>query len=313
MNGYFKWGLIFALLAAGFLSLYLRASLLTTILRFLRRTSADMAEKDRRLLLENRRALQEIERKNTLWQRIGRTLEYSGLRRRFPRLTPTRFLAGNLVLTGICIAGGSALFGFLPGLIAATGLLAIEEFALILARAGAQRRVDENLLKFLDFLGNYNLTGGELAGILGQISRYLDEPLHSALEECEAESRLTGDVGTAVLAMGERIEHPQFKSFVRNLEMTTRYSTDFAPLVADSRRSMRNYLSRARERKGMLREALINMVLLLLMSAVVLIVVAGLIETPLSVMLSDPVGKIGLAVVGGILLIFTAQALSVNG
>ena len=132
---------------------------------------------------------------------------------------------------------------------------------------------NENLLKCLNFLGNYSLTAGEITMILGQVSRYVEEPLKGALEECAYEAQTTGDSSLALLSMAERIEHPKIKELARNLEISIRYMADLTTLVDSSRRSAREYLRMEEERKGMLREAGINMALLLGMSVFALLTV----------------------------------------
>ena len=175
------------------------------------------------------------------------------------------------------------------------------------------KMTDEELPKLLDFLGNYSLTSGELMSIFSQISRYLKEPLRSALEECEAESRITGDMNMALISMAERIEHPQFKQLVRNLEITARYSADFKALVADSRRSMREYLSQNRDRKGMLREAGINMGLLLIMSVIVLLIVNLLIGGGVTeILFTTFVGRCAIGGMVFILILFMSQVFKLN-
>lgn len=55
-----------------------------------------------------------------------------------------------------------------------------------------------------EFLGNYSLTAGEITSVLGQVSKYMEEPLRSAMEECAYEAQITGDHSTALLTMAER-------------------------------------------------------------------------------------------------------------
>ena len=114
--------------------------------------------------------------------------------------------------------------------------------------------------------------------VLGQVSRYVEEPLKGALEECAYEAQTTGDSSLALLSMAERIEHPKIKELARNLEISIRYMADLTTLVDSSRRSAREYLRMEEERKGMLREAGINMALLLGMSVFALLTVDRLID-----------------------------------
>lgn len=140
------------------------------------------------------------------------------------------------------------------------------------------RSVNEDLLKCLNFLGNYSLTAGEITSVLGQVSKYMEEPLRSAMEECAYEAQITGDHSTALLTMAEKVEHPKFKELARNLEISIRYMADLTTLVDSSRRSVREYLRTEEERKGMLREAAINMGLLAAMSIFALLTVDRLID-----------------------------------
>ena len=312
MSRYFEWGAVFVCLTVGFAAMFYAAVTNRTWEKVLLVTRRNMDRREKEELLEKRKLLQQQQKKKSLWTALDRQIDYSGLRRRLPGLGATGLFALNLVLAAALFGILTALAGFLPGLAGVAGMVLLEGFGFLLARQKNLRSVNEDLMKFLDFLGNYNITGGELGSILGQISRYLNQPLRGALEECEAESRLTGDVGMAVLSMGEKIEHPQFKQLARNLELTSRYSTDFAPLVMDSRRSMREYLRQNQDRKGMLREAAINMLLLLIMSAVVLVVVAGLVGSDVPSLLATLPGRIALGVVCGILLLFGRQAMLMN-
>lgn len=103
--------------------------------------------------------------------------------------------------------------------------------------------------------------------------------MKSALDACCYEAATTGDVGMALLAMAERIEHPKFKELARNMEVSVRYCADFSVLVNSSRRSLREYLRVAQERRGMLREGAINLALLAGMSVIVLLIVGSFTES----------------------------------
>ena len=128
------------------------------------------------------------------------------------------------------------------------------------------------------------------------------------MDECYIEARTTGDVGLALLSMAEKIEHTKFKELVQNIEISGRYCADFKVLVTSSRRSVREYLRMGEERKGMLREAVINMILLLLMSGVVLLSVEGLLGVSVGTLLFDSLpGKLALSVIAIIVLLFGRQ------
>ncbi len=313
MNEYIKWAMILALLLLGNLVLMEYIGVQRRIRETLRQTREDMEESNRRHLLEKRKRLRELEEGRSLWGELHHTLEYSGLRRRF-HLTVEKWIAWNIVVVVVGMFLGRTMIGGLAGILAGGGLpLLAEELCIRFARSSNLKRVGENLPKFMDFLGNYSVTGGELGGILGQISVYLEDPLRSVLEECETECRLSGDISTSLLSMAEKVEHPQFQQLVRNMEITARYSTDFGSLVTDSRRSMREYLRQGSERRSLMREAGINMVLLTLMSLVVLLIVGALIGSSLGEILwGNPVGKCAIGVFLWVLFCFGRQIFLLN-
>ena len=59
--------------------------------------------------------------------------------------------------------------------------MAVEMILLNTFRFLEYRSVNDNILKCLNFLGNYSLTAGEITGVLGQVSKYMEEPLKGVL------------------------------------------------------------------------------------------------------------------------------------
>ena len=313
MTRYFEYGAIFALLFAGLLMLLYRVEFLKNLRNALIRARISIDEQDRQTKVLRRKNLRDFEKKNTLWLSIEKQIEYSGLRLRLPSFSAGKLIVINVVVTGLLYWIAMVLFGLPAALLVPVIFLFAEFMLLEILKSRNLKMTDEELPKLLDFLGNYSLTSGELMSIFSQISRYLKEPLRSALEECEAESRITGDMNMALISMAERIEHPQFKQLVRNLEITARYSADFKALVADSRRSMREYLSQNRDRKGMLREAGINMGLLLIMSVIVLLIVNLLIGGGVTeILFTTFVGRCAIGGMVFILILFMSQVFKLN-
>jgi len=305
---------IFVGLFIGFLLLFQRMKWLEMFRQLLKQTRASMDEATRQRMLHSRKILLNLQQEKSLWMSMERQLQYSGLRRRFPFLTAERWLVGNLVGVAVLIA---ILQFLLPdwkwSLLIVLFVLGLEGILFAFLKADAMRSVERNLLKFLDFLGNYSVTAGEVTGIFKQVSRYMEEPLKSALDECCFEAQTTGDVEMALLSMAEKIEHPQWKELIRNVEINIRYSADFSALVNSSRRSVREYLKAGGERKNMLREALVNMVLLLIMSVVILLTVDGLVEQSIwQIVFFTLPGRICFGVLVLIFLLFARQIYKLN-
>lgn len=304
---------IFVMLLMGFLMLFRKNRLYERLEQLLKRTQLEMDERTRKRSLEDRKKLMQLQSRHTWWNAMERELNYTGIRLRFPNLTVELWIVCNLA-AGACLA--ALLFSQASLLTGCVGLFAffgVEKVIFRWMRTANLKKVNGHLMKLLDFLGNYSITAGEITGILQQVSRYMEEPLKGALESCCYEAQLTGDTGLALLSMAEKIEHPKFKELARNMEVSIRYCADLTALVTGSKRSLREYLRVTQERKGMLQEALINMVLLLVLSLVILAAVGSLVQVPIAQLLLESLpGRVGLCILGVICVLFVGQFRRVN-
>lgn len=304
---------VLILFFVGWLLLFRRIRWLETVSRMMRLTREGMDEAARRRLLENRRKLLTLQKDHSIWYKLEQELNYSGLRQKIPFLTAELWVSGNVLLAALLTGLLAACVGWLGIPVGMIGFLGTEYLFLAACKARAMHSVNNNLLKFLDFLGNYSITAGELTGIFAQVSKYVDEPMRTVLEQCSFEAQTTGDASLALMSMGEKIEHPKFKELVRNMEISVRYCADFTLLVNNSRKNIREYLRAGEERRGLIREAMINMALLLVMAVVALIVVDGLIAGSvwLLLVMTWP-GRTAIGIVLFILILFAGKVFRLN-
>lgn len=263
---------------------------------------------------DNRRSMLLLKRPKGFLHHLEQMLLYSGLTRKFRFLTPEIYIAGNLFIAALIYflftIAGCAWWMSLGAILVFEVSVYLLQNLLVLRNYNA---VDENLLKFLDFLGNYSITSGEVTAILSQISGYLEEPLKSVLEECYYEAQTSGDTSIALLSMAEKIQHPKFKELVRNLEISMRYSADFTILVNQSRKSIREHMRMRQERKALANEAWVNILILGVMTLVILKSVEALIGVPIEEMLLQTwVGRGCLAGIVVILFLFYKQVRKID-
>lgn len=274
----------------------------------------NMEEAASKRAADNRKGILLLSKPKGRLHGLEQNLLYSGLTGRFPFLTPEIYIVGNILGAAVLYFLFGTLSGsWWPGVVAILVWEAILYFLqnfLIIRNFNA---TDEGLLKFLDFLGNYSLTSGEVTTVLRQVSGYLEEPLKKVLEECYYEAQMTGDTSIALLSMAEKIQHPKFKELVRNLEISMRYSADFKVLVSQSRRSVREYMRMRQERKALASEAWVNIIILGIMTLVILRAVESLIGVPIEEILFQTwVGKGCLVGICFILLLFYNQIRSID-
>lgn len=305
--------LIFTCLFVGFLLLFRWFRWLEIIRTLMKQTRETIDEAARQRMLQSRRSLLQMERELSFWLSVERELHYTGLKRSFPWLTAEKWVVGNLLLVSLTFVISQMLLPkWWMACICCVLVLCAEWGIMLFMKLRMVQMVERNLLKFLDFLGNYSITSGEITSVFKQVARYMEEPLSSVLDECCYEAQTTGDVGMALLSMSEKIEHPQFKELVKNLEISIRYLAELRTVVHSSRRTLREYQKMNGERKNMLREAGINMMLLLVLSGFVLITVDGLVEVSVwQVLLFSLPGRLALLGLIIIFCMFGAQLYSI--
>lgn len=301
--------MILLLLLSGFMILFVWMASESLIRKLMHTTYTSVVAAARKRDYENRRQLGMYESRNGFLDGIERRLIYTGLAGRFRLMTPQLWLILNLAACAIVYFITLLISGSFPGaLLAIVTVQMVRYFAEGLMMSRNYRAVNDNLMKFLDFLGNYSITAGEVTGIFNQISKYMEEPLRRVLDECYYEAQVSGDSSTALLAMAEKIEHPRFKELVRNIEISARYSADFTMLVQNSRRAIREHMRTRQERRSLVNEALINMLLLAVMSVAILFAVEQLTGISMQQMIFYTLpGRICLAVIAIILLLFYLQ------
>ena len=302
---------VFILLLAGFYGLMEGLRTTENIKKTAGLLSRRLDEKGRENALRKREAIRMRADRDGLWSRIDKALVYSGIVRVLPGLTTERLIALMSTACALIFISAGIAKGVFAGAISTAAFL-FSVYAIIkLLEIRNLRKTGEDLPRLLDLLGSYAASGSVYSNIFGQISIYMNEPLRTVFDECGAEGRLSGDISLALLTMADKIEHPQFKQLIRNMEITSRYSEDIAGLVSDTRRSLRDYLKESSDRKAMLRESAINMVLLMVMSYVVIAISASLAETHVStIVLGSIPGRVTLGVLGTVLMMFFAQAAS---
>lgn len=257
------------------------------------RAYENLEQATRRREEEKRRVKLLMKKRKGLLYYLEQQLLYSGLTVKMPFLTPEIYITVNLIAVAFLYATGTIIgnnwwLGVLFVLIFEVSIYLLQNL-LVLRNYNA---VDRELLKFLDFLGNYSITSGEVTIILKQISGYLEEPLRNVLEECYYEAQTTGDTGGALLSMAEKIQHPKFKELVRNMEISMRYSADFTILVSQSRKSIREHMRMRQEQKALAGEAWVNILILGVMTLIILKTVEVLIGVPIQeILLSTWVGR----------------------
>ena len=146
------WVIVFLLLCLGFYLLFYEIDLLRRISTLLKRTKEDMDAASRQRILEGRKQLMGLKQEHSFLFSLEQMLQYSGLRRYIPGLTVEWWIAGNAAVLSSVLLGIWIFTGPIPAAAAAALLSAVEAAVIRTMRTANLRRVNNNLMKLLDFL-----------------------------------------------------------------------------------------------------------------------------------------------------------------
>lgn len=316
MNGCFKgeeqmikgilWSCIFLMLLMGvyeFISYIRDVSLLSVtgqkILKKMSESEQKRLEKEKRS-----RMLQGNSSRKNLICRIDVLLLQSGVRRSFPFINTEMFL-----LLIICCALAAELICFwkqtsVLWLMFAPAIVCGGSFALLSFLSGRNyKKAEEQILPFMNLIGNYSYTEDDLISIFGRIAPYLEEPYRSAVEECYLYGKATGDAVTAFRELGLKIPHEQFQRLMRNLEICCQHEANYGEIIDDSREMLQDYLKNKKERDAVKKNARFELLILLGGCILALWMIDGLTERGILELLESTLpGRIMMLYCGGVLL-----------
>lgn len=299
------WSSIFLILLSGVYELisYIRdVSLLSVtgqvILKKMSESERKRLEKEKKL-----RLLQGNSRKKNWVRRLDLLLLQSGVKGRVPFLNTEMFLLlmsfGFLMTEAGCFwRKASFLWMILTPVLFVGGSLLFLQFL-----AGRNyKRAEEQLLPFMNLIGNYSYTEDDLVSIFGRIILYLEEPYRSAVEECHLYAKSTGDAVTAFRELGMKIPHEQFQRLMRNLEICCQHEANYGEIIDDSREMLQDYLKNKKEREAVKKNARIELLLLIGGCFLALWMIDGLTERAVLELLESTLpGKLLLLYCGGVL------------
>lgn len=228
---------------------------------FYEKTEADVEE---RLRLEE---IRKAESGNTddenLLLKLDRTINYSNIKKYIPFLNSTIFIFTMIVFATLALIIGIRISGVAIGIFSGGAVIVMYIVTLLLLADMNYKRVEKNVMTFINLVENYSKTNNDLISIMGKVYYYLDEPLRTQVEECYYLGQRTGDVDLALDTLQRNVQHSKFKEIIRNLIICSHYEANYEDVVEDSRDMLLAYLSGKREMAEMARNARIELSLLL--------------------------------------------------
>ena len=228
---------------------------------FYQKTEADVEE---RLRLEE---IRKAESGNTddenLLLKLDRVINYSNIRKFIPFLNSTTYIFTMIIFASLALIIATEVSGFGVGIFCGGLVVVIYIIVLLLLADINYKKVEANVMTFINLVENYSKTNNDLISIMGKVHYYLEEPLRTQVEECYYLGQRTGDVDLALDTLQRSVQHSKFKEIIRNLIICSHYEANYEDVVEDSRDMLLTYLAGKRERAEMATNARIELTILL--------------------------------------------------
>lgn len=219
------------------------------------------------------------QQKTSLYQRYDNLLRQSGMKSRAPWLN-TGLLSVFMVLAAVSMAFVlySAFYNLTLALLSLAVVPILAFVGLQVAADRNYKRTEEEIIPFLDLVGNFSATDDSLIRIFDRTAPYLNDPLRRALSDCCLEARITGDTHMALEHLTNSVGHEQFEMIVQNLEICTRYTNNMEEVVKDCRIVLTEYEAAKKERHSMVKNGRMELAMIVGMSGFVVYMISGLNE-----------------------------------
>lgn len=166
------------------------------------------------------------------------------------------------------------------------------------------RAVDKEIIQFLNLLGNYSATSGELTTVFKAIKNKLSNPLRSVIEDAIYDTDAYG-ADIALVRLANKIEHPKFKLIIHDMRVAIKYSSSFKIVVDNNRMSITNYKNYTRQRDNLAMYDVLTLLFVTGMSVIVTNVMGKILEMDmLDFFLHTRQGNISLLVDAGVYIFF---------
>lgn len=193
------------------------------------------------------RALYGVQQNNWITE-LDRKLKYSGLCRRYKRLSTELFMVLLILVLAISLLAGFMIFDKWYW-----AFLAVFMVYLII-RAGLNRichiqytGCGRQMLSFINLVANHAASSDDLMNVLERTAFELNEPLRGIILECCMGAKASGNAGEALRLLEDSVEYPFFKTVIRNLELAARNEANYSEVINECRILLQNNLENEKE------------------------------------------------------------------
>lgn len=311
------WGAIFLLLVVGFYLLFRAAQMI------------DRAQINMNHLMANLRERKEASVKKTeaarrkygstsedgkdpgpftaLLTAIDNRLTWSGVSVERPWFTASVYVVVTFVLAIIAFGITLAFFNWIIALVAA-GLVIILPFAYVTVLTNqAYHNTEVQLKFFISLVASNSAMASDLVNVLEMAAPYVTNPIRGAILRAANTARVKGNPDEAVWQLEREVEHPLFRSFIRNLDICSKNDGDFRSVAKDFSVQAEQSIAQLEKQRAIFANARNEVILMVGVGVALSFMSANFCERDLFEVLSEMRGSlVGIAILFAEVLIYLA-------
>lgn len=197
------------------------------------------------------RDLHGTKRKKDILDKLDEELAYSGLKEQFRWLTTELYILIEVITVALVAAISALVKGPFTGFVAGFIVVIIFKATISIMANIRDRKTEAIMLQFMNIVDNFAKTSDDLMTIFEKASRYIDEPLSTQIYDAVIEARNTGDSLVALQDLQDKVKNKHFKVLVRNLEISSRFETNYSEIIEDCREIFHTYIRSEKEKRTM--------------------------------------------------------------
>lgn len=262
------------------------------------------SENNRTNAEEQLRNIEGNQEKNSIFYSMDLTINQSGIKRYIPFLSTEYLVLFSSLLSIAAFVITGIIKGWSYGVLAAIAVFLVPYlFVRIMAEVN-HKRIEEQIIHFLNMIDNYNQTEDNLITIFGKVYKYLDEPLCSAVRECYLEASNTGDMSTAFRRLETKVVHEKLSEILQTLEMCSMHEANYHVIITEAREIMTKHKKSKDAIKNIVGRAKMNMAAMMGMLVLLIFMISNIIEVNLITAMTGSVIGMAILIYIGFVIVF---------
>ena len=232
------------------------------------------------------------DKKPTLLQKIYRLISMSGIPNKLPGFSETAFLVLMVIIDLVIFAGMSFQSSILAGAVVVVVFDFIVYYLMQIMIYNRAIIVEDQMIDFINLVASTSRQYSNIIDIFGSIYEKFKDPLKTALEEAYVEEKQINNLDVTLYHLKEKFDSVQFEFVIDNLLLCSKENGQYFDVAMDLSAIANVYYSSFQKKKQILRQAKINLTIMLALSIGIMIMMGQFIGGGVVAMVTSTSGII---------------------